>query len=157
MVCRTTCMISAIFIIGSLYMAHEVKNSDVVKKYMETLPRDLKIKYEKIRDERTRIYYQGFGLGLIISLFAIIYNYKMKKDERFDIISMICFVISTSFIVNYFYYILYPKKNYMLENLQTPEQTQNWLKMYKVMQFYYHGGLLLGVIGVGVLALAFRC
>ena len=157
MVCRVTCMIATIFIVGSLYMANAINNSEIVKQYKKTLPQDLQIKYEKIRDERTTIYYQGFGLGLIISLFVIIYNYKMKKEEKFDVISMVCMVVSISFVTNYFYYILHPKKNYMLEYLQTPEQTQNWLIMYKEMQKYYHTGLLLGIIGVGIIALAFRC
>ena len=157
MVCRVTCMISLMFIVGSLYMVNAISNSEIVKKYKKTLPQDLRIKYEEIVDERTKIYYQGFGLGLILSLFAIIYNYKIKKEEKFDIISITCMTIAISFVTNFFYYMLHPKKNYMLQYLQTKEQNDNWLVVYKEMQKYYYTGLFLGIIGVGVISVAFRC
>ena len=82
---------------------------------------------------------------------------KMKNEEKFDIISITCMTIAISFVTNFFYYILHPKKNYMLQYLQTKEQTDNWLVVYKEMQKYYYTGLFLGIIGVGVVSVAFRC
>jgi hypothetical protein len=29
--------------------------------------------------------------------------------------------------------------------------------MYRIMQYYYHAGLVLGILGLGVFAYAFRC
>jgi hypothetical protein len=45
----------------------------------------------------------------------------------------------------------------MLNHITDAEQTQAWLKMYQTMQYYYHMGMVLGIVGVGVLAYAFRC
>lgn len=72
---------------------------------------------------------------------------------------MLCIVLSTSFITNYFYYILYPKSNWMLDSdiVKDPKQVKIWLDMYKHMQKYYHTGLLLGLISILLLAVAFRC
>ena len=70
--------------------------------------------------------------------------------------SMICLVLAISFITNYFYYILSPKKKWMLNYIETPDQTKLWLQMYRGMQVYYHTGLVLGIIAVGIFALAFR-
>ena len=45
----------------------------------------------------------------------------------------------------------------MLESIDTADQTRAWLEMYRDMQLYYHGSLVLGLISVGLLAFAFRC
>jgi hypothetical protein len=44
----------------------------------------------------------------------------------------------------------------MLDYIKTPAQTKAWLHMYRGMQIYYHSGLVLGIIAVGVFAFAFR-
>jgi hypothetical protein len=102
------------------------------------------------------ISYQGYALGFIISLFIILYNY-FYKVRKMGWISMVCIVLATSFLTNYFYYILHPKSDWVLNHMNNPEQVKAWLIMYREMQFNYHMGLVLGIIGVGVLALAFRC
>ena len=45
----------------------------------------------------------------------------------------------------------------MLEYIETPEQTKAWLNMYKGMQYNYHVGMALGLVGVAILAYGFRC
>jgi hypothetical protein len=45
----------------------------------------------------------------------------------------------------------------MLDHINSPEQTKAWLTMYKAMQYYWHAGLVLGIIATMFLALAFRC
>ena len=71
--------------------------------------------------------------------------------------SLVCLVLSTSFLTNYFYYMLSPKSDWMLNHVNNKEQTRAWLLMYRDMQYNYHLGLVLGIIAVGVLAFAFRC
>jgi phosphoglycerate dehydrogenase-like enzyme len=44
----------------------------------------------------------------------------------------------------------------MLNHTNSSVQVKAWLQMYKTMQYNYHMGMVLGIIGVGVLALAFR-
>ena len=155
MPCTISCSISAVFLIGMIYMNYSIAKSQIILKYKSQLPENLQKIYEEITNERTRIYYQGYVLGFILSLFIIIGNvysgYKFLSTT-----STICLVLATSFLTNYFYYTLSPKKNWTLNYIKTPDQTKAWLKMYRSMQVYYHTGLVLGIIAVGIFAHAFR-
>jgi hypothetical protein len=156
MPCQISCLISAVFLIGMIYSTYSTYNSGIIVEYQKQLPEYLQKTYKNIVDERTRIYYFGYILGFILSLLVIFYNTQVRKN-RFSISSLVCIVVSISFLTNYFYYILTPKTDWMLDHIKTPEQTKAWLKMYKGMQYYYHGGLALGLIAVGFFAFAFRC
>jgi hypothetical protein len=153
--CTISCSIAAVFLIGMIYMNYSIATSQIILKYKSQLPENLQKIYEQITNERTTIYYQGYILGFILSLFIILVNvyfdYKMLSTT-----SMVCLVLSTSFITNYFYYTLSPKKKWMLNYIKTPDQTKAWLQMYRGMQVYYHTGLVLGIIAVGIFAHAFR-
>jgi hypothetical protein len=52
---------------------------------------------------------------------------------------------------------LSPKSDWMLNHVNSPEQTKAWLQMYRAMSYNYHMGLALGILAVGVFAFAFRC
>jgi uncharacterized protein YacL len=156
MVCSISCSISAIFIIAMIYFYNMTDKSKIVKHYKEKLPRDLQNLYDKLSRERMMISYQGYILGFIISLFIIFYNY-FYKIKKLSTVSMVCIVLATSFLTNYFYYILHPKSDWMLNHINNSEQTKAWLIMYREMQFNYHMGLVIGILGVGILAFAFRC
>ena len=155
MPCTISCSISAIFIIGMIYMNYSVARSQIILQYKLQLPENLQNIYEQITNERTNIYYKGYILGFILSIFIIVGN-VYSEHKMLSTTSMVCLVLATSFITNYFYYILSPKKNWMLNYITTPEQTKAWLQMYRGMQVYYHTGLVLGIIAVGIFAYAFR-
>jgi uncharacterized protein YacL len=156
MTCAISCMISAIFIIGMIYFYNMTDKSKIVKQYKSSLSSDLQKRYDKINKERMYIGYQGYALGFVLSLLIIFYNLKIKQSKMNNI-SLVCIVVATSFITNYFYYILSPKSDWMLNHMNTPEEIKAWLLMYREMQFNYHTGLVLGIIAVGLLAFAFRC
>ena len=156
MVCSVSCMISSVFLIGMIYFYNMTDKSEIVKHYKNTLTTDLRNRYEKISEERKRISYYGYGLGLVFSLLVIYYSLKIKK-ERLNNTSLVCIVVATSFITNALFYMVYPKSDWMLEHISNKEQVKAWLQMYKSMSFYYHTGLILGIIAVGILAFAFRC
>ena len=155
MPCAISCSISAVFILGMIYMNYSVAKSQIIVNYKAQLPENLQKVYEKITSERTTIYYQGYILGFILSLIIILGN-VYSDHKMLSTSSMVCIVLATSFLTNYFYYTLAPKKNWMLNHITTPEQTKAWLQMYRGMQVYYHTGLLFGIIAVGVFAHAFR-
>lgn len=155
MPCPISCSISAIFIIGMIYFYYMTDKSEIVKTYKEKLPSDLQKRYEKISEERLTISLYGYFYGFILSLFLIFYNLKIKK-ERTPVWSMICLVMATCFIVNYFYYTLTPKSDYILNHTNSPEQVKAWLQMYKEMQYNYHMGIALGIVGVGIMTFAFH-
>ncbi len=156
MPCSATCMIAVALIIAMIYFQNATSKSKIVQEYKKQLPSNLQNLYEKITAERLRLNYYGYTLGLILSLIIILYNYTSKRNKLTNT-SLVCLVIVVSFLTNYFYYILSPKSTYMLDHINSPEQTKAWLTMYREMQYNYHLGFVIGVIAVGVLAFAFRC
>ena len=156
MVCAISCMVTLIFIIGMIYFYNMTNKSEIVKHYKDKLSSDLQKRYDKISKERMIISYQGYAIGFILSIIIIFYNLKIK-GSKMGTTSLVCTVIATSFVTNYFYYSLSRKSDWMLNHMGTPEEVKAWLQMYKEMQYNYHMGLVLGIIAVGIFAFAFRC
>jgi uncharacterized protein YacL len=161
MPCSGTCLLATALIIAMIYFQNATTKSKIVQEYKKQLPSNLQNLYEKLSAERLRINYYGYTLGLVLSLIIIIYNYNLTKNNKLQLsksnTSLVCLVIVVSFFTNYFYYILSPKSTYMLDHINSPEQTKAWLAMYREMQYNYHMGFVIGVVAVGVLAYAFRC
>ena len=155
MPCYISCALATIFVIASIFMTNMTQKNKTIQQYQSQLPSKLHNIYMKITKERPHIYYYGYALGLILSIIIIVY--KTQKRLPMTNATMVCTVITVSFITNYFYYSLSPKSTYMLEHINSPEQTKAWLTMYKAMQYYWHAGLLLGLVATMFLALAFRC
>ena len=155
MACTTSCMISAVFIIGMIFFYNRTDKSVIVKEYKSKLSNDLQQRYDRISKERMMISYQGYVLGFILSMFIIVYN--RKKGINMSNSSLACTLIATCFLTNYFYYMLHPKSDWMLNHMDTQEEVNAWLQMYREMQYNYHAGLVLGILGSGILAFAFRC
>ena len=157
MVCSITCTISSIFIIGMIYFYNASYRSKAGEIYKNQLNQRQQLAYDRIVKERLGISLKGYFLGAVISLFIILLNYKQTKPSQLGSSSTVCLVLAVCFITNYFYYILSPKSDWMLNHVESKEQTQAWLKMYRTCSFNYHAGLVLGIIGMGVFAYAFRC
>jgi uncharacterized protein YacL len=149
-------MISAVFIIGMIYFYNMTDKSTIVKHYKEKLSSDLQKRYDKIAKERMTISYYGYALGVILSLIIIFYNLKIK-GAKMTTFALVCTVMATCFLTNYFYYMLSPKSDWMLNHMGNQEEVKAWLQMYREMSYNYHAGLALGIVAVGVLAFAFRC
>lgn len=156
MVCLTSCLAATFFIVSTIYTKNIMEKSQVIQKYKKQLPTDLQNVYENITKEREQINLYGYFLGLIISFVVILYNYRLKQN-KLTTFNTICLVVAISFTTHYFYYMLTPKTTYMLDHIKSPEQTKAWLTMYRTMQYYYHSGLLLGLVAIVILAFAFRC
>ena len=156
MVCAVSCMISTIFIVGMIYFYNMTNKSEIVKHYKSSLSSDLQKRYDNISEERRRISIHGYILGLILSLFIIFYNLKIK-GLHMRTFSLVCVVMATCFVTNYFYYMLSPKSDWMLNHVSNQPETRAWLLMYREMSYNYHLGLVLGIAAVGVFAFAFRC
>jgi uncharacterized protein YacL len=150
MPCSTSCMISIIFLVGMIYFYIRTYNSKIVKEYKNTLTPDLKKRYDKISKERLCISTKGYLLGLLLSLIIIL------NKKNLSTTSLVCIVVATSFLTNYFYYMLHPKSDWMLNHMESEQQVKNWVVMYREMSYNYHSGLVLGIIAVGIFAYAFR-
>ena len=151
MICKTSCLIASIFIVSMIYKIFFHDNK-VLNNFNEVLDNKQREIYVKIINERRKIYLNGFGLGFILSLIFIFL--KSKHNVNIQKIPFICITIIITYLTTYFYYTLTPKTKYMLEYLNNQNQVKEWLKVYKKMQFNFHFGLLLGLIGVGFLSLS---
>jgi hypothetical protein len=140
-------MISTVFIIGMIYFYNRTDKSH----YKGKMSPDLQDRYDKIAKERMLISVQGYALGVILSLFIIFYR-GIKNPY-----SLVCTVMATCLLTNYFYYMLHPKSDWVLNHVSSQEEVKAWLQMYREMQYNYHTGLALGIVAVGVFAFAFRC
>jgi len=155
MACSLTCGLAAAFVIAMVLMNYWMITNQTTQKYRAQLPSSLQKTYDEIVKERTQIFYTGYIIGVLLAARLIYYNTQIKK-EKMGTCAMVCLTIFIAFITNYFYYVLSPKTKWMLNSIEDPEQTKAWLQMYRTMQLYYHGSLVLGLIAVGVLAFAFR-
>ena len=153
MPCSMSLLLSIVFLVSMVYM---LQSTAITKEYEAQLPKELQQTYTKIVNERKGIYYMGYGLGFLLAIAIILYNIYVSK-RKLSTLSLVSIIVSVSFITNYFYYMLSPKTSWMLDSIKDPEQTKAWLKMYRGMQTYYHGGLALGVVAMGLFAFAFRC
>jgi len=156
MPCIISTVLAVIAIVSMIYMNNATQSSQVIQEYQQQLPPNLQSLYKSIANERLRIYYMGYGLGLLLSLIIIIYNYQTHPRHKMSLLTITMIVISTSFVTNYFYYILSPKTAWMLDNITTVDQNKAWLKMYRHMQVFFHSGLVLGIIAVALISIAFR-
>lgn len=156
MPCYISCALATIFVIGSIFMSNATQTNKTIQHYQSQLPSNLQNLYAKITEERKRIYYYGYALGLVLSAIVIYYNNNTSRIKMTNT-TMVCVTITISFLTNYFYYMLSPKSTYMLQHINSPEQTKAWLIMYRAMQYYWHAGLVLGIVAVAFLAIAFRC
>jgi uncharacterized protein YacL len=136
-----------------IYFYNATDKSEIVKQYKATLPIDLQQRYEKITNERRKISYQGYILGLFLSVIILFYNIRIKIHTT----SLVCTVMATCFLTNYFYYMLSPKSDWMLNHTTNQDQVNAWLIMYREMSYNYHVGIVFGIVAVGIFAFAFRC
>ena len=144
MVCTTSCIISGAFIVAMMYVMLTVDKKALMGQYSNLLSDQKKKIYKNIIIERRNIYFRGFVLGLGLALAVSMY----LKETDYTKMETLSFIGAISFTVNYFYYMLHPKSDYMVNYLDTKEEKTAWLKIYRTMQSQYHTGFVLGLIGM---------
>lgn len=153
MICKKSCTLALSFLAASIatsFYADKMKQSKV---FRYTLPPEKKKRYEELTEERKRIYFTGLALGLVCSILLIIFHRNNKNSiYHFSRNQIMCVTVATTFTVCYFYYILVPKSGYIIESLNRKDQREKWLDIYRTMQFRYHAGFALALIGMSILA-----
>jgi hypothetical protein len=145
-----------VFLIANIYtILSSSRDKSDKQDFLNVLNDKQKLTYENIIKERKNIYYIGYILGLILS-FIIIFIIKKINKNKLNNTSLVCLVGSITFITNYLFYILYPKTDYMLLHLNDKKQIEEWLKIYKKMQFKFHMGFVLGIIAVMIFCYGLR-
>ena len=157
MLCGITCSVGLMFLIANLYVTFTADKTKQKQEFYNTLSEDKIEKYESIIKERRGIYLKGYGLGLILAFISLFLYEKMGLNDKRKELNKICFIGGITLLVNYFYYMLSPKTDYMILHLNEEIQRKKWLNINKTMQFKYHIGLLLGIIASMVLGYAVKC
>ena len=157
MVCGITCSVGLMFLIANLYVSFTADKTKQKQDFYNTLTEDKIEKYENIIHERRGIYLKGYGLGLILAFISLILYQKFGWNDKRKGLNKICFIGGITLLVNYFYYILSPKNDYMILHLNEENQRKQWLNINKTMQLKYHIGLLFGIIASMVLAYSAKC
>jgi len=145
--CTVSCILAGAFIAASVFVCFRVDKKTLSNPLMKLLNRENQKRYMRLTNERRTIYLKGFALGFIVSVISLV---LLNKNKMFKLTKLtnICFIVAVSFSINYFFYILHPKSDYMVNHLQTQEERSSWLKIYRTMQFNYHLGFVLGLIGM---------
>ena len=144
--CLIWCSLGIAFFIANLVVTFSADKIFDKKPFYKTLTPELITRYENIIEERRDIYVRGYIWGLIIALVIIFYG---KSYKNMNLSSGICIGAGITLLVNYLYYMLYPKSDTMIIHLDRENQRKEWYKIYRSMQLNYHTGLVLGIIAAG--------
>jgi uncharacterized protein YacL len=137
--CWTSCTLSIIVLISMGYM---VMITDKSKELTSVLNEEQLQRYKKIANERRNHMIVGYILGLVISIIAVL--------STNDKVYQVCYAITITYFVSYFYYTLVPKSDYMLIHLDTEERRRAWLAVYLKMKNNYHLSFILGIVFVAL-------
>jgi hypothetical protein len=150
-------MFASVFLIANIYTMFSCSNDNNKQEFKNTLTQEQQVLYEQIIQERKKIYYGGFLLGIVLSFIALYFGNKLvfMNNTKSSALPKICMIATITFVTNYLFYILYPKTDYMLLHLNDKTQIQGWLAIYKKMQFKFHLGFVLGIIAVIIYSYGF--
>ena len=139
------CMIAISLFMGGLWVSVFGTNN-----YYDKLDDYEKEKYKLVVKERTRIYL--YTIMISITLITILLINDIKMNNRMN---TMWFYLAIYFVSEYFIYMLWPKKHWMLQSVKTNQDATEWLEKYKHMQKLYHIGLLMGILGVAIFAYSY--
>lgn len=141
------CSVGIVFIAASIWMSFAIDKKTLTSPFIQSLGgADSKhgSDYMLRVKERRNLYLQGLGLGIFLSIIYLITSPFGRRTPT----SSACAVATVTMLTAYFYYMLSNKRPLMVLQLDTDEQRENWATIYRTMQWNYHFGLLLGVLGV---------
>lgn len=150
-VCSNWCLISSILITGSIFVCCFPHRKKIMTDFMDLLDENQKKEYTKIIEMRKNIY-----LRSLISSFAIstIFSLVGLKEKTFSI-NNFCVFIALVFSFTNLFYLLSKKSSYIVSKLNNEKQRNAWLEIYKNMQYHYHLGIMVGLIGVLIISITY--
>lgn len=146
----TLCAIAFVLLATSIatpFVAHS--KHQLHSTFQHTLDTDQLTRYQRIVSNRRNLYLQGLVLGVIIA--CLVVGVVMRVAPLTNDISYGCLSVSVLFVVEYLYYILSPKGEYMVSVLQTDEQREAWLDVYRHMQVSMYGSFACALVAAFVL------
>ncbi len=143
MACYVSCLVATVFIISAIAFTFLIDKT-VPKEYADRLPPRTKAIYKKVVAERRQLANQGLLMGLIVGL---VLAAAFAKGRLLSV----CIVAASAFGIQYLYYMLAPKSEWMIRYMHLPHERAAWLRVYRHYQRMYHISVLLGVIGAAIM------
>ena len=144
-------IVAVAIIVKKFYMISNYDNNELMQNLINKLNDRERELYKKIKLERFEIYSKGSLYGLI--LFAI---YLFVTREQLNYMTNILIAIIIWSMTTYLYYTLSKKSDYMIRYLDTQEEREAWLEIYKTMKNNCHGGFVLGIIVATLISIMFK-
>lgn len=152
MPCVSQCGLAIIIIIAQFYKMITCYKSPVFMEFIKTLDNNQAKMYQSVMYERMSLYVQGQMLGLVIGLCLLYFAYVNRNKQNSAIKYFnVCGLVFVITVVSYLYYSLSPKTTYMLNHLNTREQNDRWLDIYKEMKNCSITSFLVGIIAYFIL------
>lgn len=129
----TLCAIAFVLLATSIvvpFVAHTKHH--LHKTFQNTLDTDQQMRYQRIVSHRRNLYIQGLVVGILVA--CLVVGVIARVSPLTNDVSYGCLAVVVLFVVEYLYYILSPKGEYMVSVLYTEEQRKAWLDVYRHMQ-----------------------
>ena len=136
------CIIAALFIGASIYTMLTCKSCSPFIEYEQSLNNEQKQAYQKIINERQQIYLTGLIFGTVLAFFYLYANGLELSPFKHS-----CIFVAIALFTQYLYYMVYPKSTNMVTLMENKDQLKKWHTVYKYMQYRYHIGMGLGLLG----------
>ena len=142
-ICTKSCALAVVLGGGSLLTMLNGQKRGIMKAFKDSLSEAQSKIYQEITKKRRNLYCQGLMLGLVLSALFLIYRRRSLMT-----VNTICLTVAITLTVSYLHYMLSQKGEYMLSHLTSKDQTEKWLAIYRVMQYNYNLGIVLGILAV---------
>ncbi|QKF94768.1 hypothetical protein QKU48_gp1310 [Fadolivirus algeromassiliense] len=136
------CIVAAIFVGASVYTMLTCKSCSPFVEYEQSLNQEQKQIYQNVVNERQKIYLTGLVVGTVLALL-----YLYGSNLELSPLKHSCIFVGIALATQYLYYMLYPKSVHMVTLMESQDQLKKWNAVYKHMQYRYHVGMVLGLVG----------
>ena len=145
----TLCAIAVAFLATSIATPFIATSKHPLHRaFQSTLDHDQNTRYEHIALHRRNLYLQGLILGVIVA--CLVVGVVMRVAPLSNDMSYGCLAVVVLFVVEFLYYMLSPKGEYMVTVLKTQKQREAWLKVYRHMQVSMYGSFACALVAAFV-------
>lgn len=150
-ICNNWCLLSSVLITGSIFVCCFPHRQKIMKDFMNTLDENQKKEYLKIIEMRKNIYLRSLLSSVVVSIVLCLVGLKEKTFS----INNFCVFLALVFSFKNLFYLLSKKSSYIVSKLNNEKQRNAWLEIYKNMQFHYHLGIMVGLVGVLIISITY--
>ncbi len=144
MVCSTSLILALGLMGASVATSLSSRSLALKSEFAKTLNDEQRKAYLEVIDERMSLYTQGLAVGLIAGALYMAMLPQNKREPTPAVIGSFALIVLG---VQFLYYMLSPKKKWMLNIVRTEEQTKKWLEIYRYMSLRWYSGMAMGLAG----------